>query len=126
MPQPGKVEDEGGRGAQTTLGTVKDTGEKTHFFLNTANLKKDEPVLFDIQAFDLEIDNENVKVSIAILEKGSDGKPEMGKKPWQKGFKGKWDIAWDKVSDGDISKLGMKKNGKPMDKKEILNMDESY
>lgn len=127
MPEePGKVQDPGGPGAQTTLGAVESTHEKKHFFLNTANLKKDEPVIFDIRSFDLEIDKVNVKVKIAILEKGGDGQPLIGEKPWPSGFKAKWDTAWEKVSDGDIDKLKMKKNGKPLNKREILDMRESY
>ena len=119
MPEePGKVKEEGGPDAQITLGTVEDTLEKKHFFLNTANLKKDEPVIFDIQSFDLEIDKENVKVKIAILEKGQDGQPIIAKKPWPEGFKTKWDNSWEKVSEEKIDKLNMKKNGKTLNKKE--------
>ena len=126
MPEPGKVNEEGGPGAQYTLGTVEDAHEKTHFFLNTAKLKKDEPLIFDIKLFDLEIDNENVKVKIAIPEKGKDGLPLIAKKPWPEDFITKWKKAWEKVSDADIDKLKMKKNGKPLNKREILDMRESY
>jgi len=122
----GKVLKPDGPTEQTTLGTVEDTDGKTCFFLNTANLKMDEPVLFEIHPFDIIIDGENVKLKIATLERDAKGKPIISKQPWPEDFKAKWDKEWDKIPDDRILAMKFKKNGKSLDKKEILNMRESY
>lgn len=122
----GKILEPEGPTAQATLGTVEDSYGRNYFILNTANLKQDDPVLFDIQPFDIIIDGETVKLKIAILERDAKGKPIISKQPWPDYFKAKWDKEWDKVPGERIDAMKIKKNGKTMDKKEILNMNESY
>ena len=83
-------------------------------------------MLFDIQSFDIIIDGEKVKLTIATLERDAKGKPIISMQPWPEDFKAKWDKEWDKVPFERIDAMKIKKNGKTMDKKEILNMRESY
>ncbi len=122
----GKILDPEGPTAQTTLGTVQDSNGKNYFILNTAKLKKDEPVLFEIHPFDIIIDGEEVKLKIATLERNSEGRPIIGEKPWPKGFKTKWDNEWNGISETRIKEMKIKKNGKDLDKKEILDMREQF
>jgi hypothetical protein len=121
----GKVNSPDGPAAYATLGTVEDTNGKIIFFLNTANLKKDEPVLFDVRAVDLKIDNQQVKLKIASLELNEKGIPVISEKPWPKKFKEKWEQEWEKVSDERILKMKMKKSGKSMDKRNILAIQDA-
>lgn len=125
MPN-GKVAKPEGPGAQATLGTVEDIHGEYIFFFNTANIKQDEPVIFDVDQKHLEIDGIKVKVKIATLEKDEDGKPLIAKRPWGPSFKAKWDKEWKNATDDQINRLNIKKKGKKMTKEELEKLSELW
>ena len=117
----GKVSNPDGPGATPTLGAVDDINGQTYSFFNTALLKKDEPVIFDIEIFKVKINGNYVDAKIAILEQDKNGKPLIAENPWSKNFKNKWKLEWEKEEDDKILALDIKK--KHVDKKELLTYD---
>lgn len=102
--------------AQGELGQVQDVDGNIYPFHNTADLKKHEPVLFDLTQYHLNLHGNLVKIPIAVL--GMEGNsPAISKNIWSPNFKERWDREWDLQDDIKIEQLDIK--GKKLKKADI-------
>lgn len=119
----GKLINPDGPGAKPTIGTVEDINGVKYSFFNNAKIKKDEPVMFDVETFQIKMNGNWESAEIAILEQDNDGKPLIAENPWPDKFKKKWDSDWEKEDPEDIYRLNIK--NRHVDKNELLTYDKN-
>ncbi len=94
--------------AFATLGQVQQTDGTIYAFLNVANLQKDDPVLFRIEAYTISLYGVTCKMSLAVLHGTEKGDVEILKKPWAPAFKEMWDTEWSMEDPAGIERLYLK------------------
>ncbi len=94
--------------AFATIGQVQQTDGTIYAFLNSANLKKDDPVLFEVIPYTIILFKIKLKMSIAVLHGTKKGQPEIAKKTWTPAFKQKWDAEWSLEDPSELEKLNLK------------------
>jgi hypothetical protein len=132
----GKITDPEGPGGQGTLGQVLCTNGNTYLFHNTADLKKEDPVIFFIDRQSITIEKDVFQLPIAKLHMTKDSSmPCISQNNWDsvhvdvkegeevktKTFKQLWDEEW-ASADVNLNLLPAFKQGKSSFKLGLLNI----
>ena len=113
----GKVKDPPTDDQLSRLGQVERADGSIFMFHNSANLKDGDPVIFNLQRYELLVQGKPVFVPIALLDLDENGEPEIAKPKWSDKFKEKWDKQWESTKDVDILRLNLK--GKAIKKSDL-------
>ena len=98
----GSVLEPDGPNAQATFGQIQSTNGKIYLFYNTADLKVNDPVIFDLDSGDATVNTKNDSytgvLAVAVLPKKYNDVDENGK--WNDpGLNDRWREDWAQVSE---------------------------
>ena len=115
MPDIGKVLDTGMKSndAQSTMGRIlRPNGKVIHFINTSADLQKDDPIIFNILPYNIEYNGKNIRMPVAVLVEGYNEIELKGSNAgkWKKqDIHVLWQSIWDKVDD-KLNNLGFDHN----------------